>query len=227
MTIDKELVNQVVSALNIPEEFGLIDGETTSVTDDYENIIASNFKGYLASGVTKLVIVLFSLDYVIKIPYSGEWDKNYDDDEDELIFTPFEYANDLAKFDIHNSNWDYCENEVTKYNIAKEHGFADFFPETVYVGNGVYAQEKCMEIDEEEYTPSESSRALCRTNWEHFRGIDTDWVALAIDWYGFDRVMKFFDFIDEYRMNEDLHRGNIGFRMNGAPIILDFSGYRD
>lgn len=225
MTIDKELVNQVVSALDIPEDFGLFDSETTSVTNDYEDIIAHNFNGYLASGVTKLVIVLSSLNYVIKIPYSGEWSVNYDDDE--LIFTPFEYANDLAEFDIHNSNWDYCENEVTKYNIAKEHGFADFFPETVYVGNGVYAQEKCMEIDEEEYTPSESSRALCRTNWKHFRGIDADWVALAIDWYGFDRVMKFFDFIDEYRMNEDLHRGNIGFRMNGAPIILDFSGYRD
>ena len=54
--------------------------------------------------------------------------------------------------------------------------------------------------------------------------IPTFWLAKAIDVYGEDEVNSLLDFIREHSI-DDLHYGNIGYRKNGEPVLLDYSGF--
>ena len=45
---------------------------------------------------------------------------------------------------------------------------------------------------------------------------DTDEIVAKVD--------KFIDFLVAFDIN-DLHQGNIGFRENGDPVLIDYSGF--
>jgi hypothetical protein len=47
------------------------------------------------------------------------------------------------------------------------------------------------------------------------------WLQEAINHYGKDSLKELSDFCDEMSIS-DLHRGNIGFRTDGSPVIIDF-----
>ena len=48
--------------------------------------------------------------------------------------------------------------------------------------------------------------------------------AILLEYYGEEKLNKFFSFIDNYNIG-DLHSGNFGFQ-NGRPVFIDYSGFR-
>lgn len=114
-------------------------------------------------GVSKLVIILPDCSQVIKVPFNGSWyyGDSYNEETDEWeegeeVFTHFECANDMNCDDARG--WDYCENELIKYENAVEDGYEDLFPATTFYGYikakfveneyPIYLQEKCTIFDE-------------------------------------------------------------------------------
>ena len=56
--------------------------------------------------------------------------------------------------------------------------------------------------------------------------IHREWLARAIEYYGEAAVNDLLAFIELEGIN-DFHTENIGFREDGSPVILDYSGYRE
>ena len=56
---------------------------------------------------------------------------------------------------------------------------------------------------------------------------DINWIANAIEKYGLEAYRKFVDFIYNQRpeVSGDLHLGNVGYRLDGTPCILDYAGW--
>ena len=237
MRIKKEditALEKIASRLNIPAEFGPYDdsddcAQFEDVRDQVEKIMGNeNF--FIGEGCTKYVIIPNSLNAVIKIPFSGMWTDDCDEEEDS--FHPFEYANDL--YNSFASEWDYCENELIKYDMAVEAGFEEFFAETALLGTfhgrKFYIQEKVTAFVDKaatEVTPSEDSKKKYEDNRNKLVYINKDWMALAIEWYGLEKVIEFCAFLRDFNLSQDLHTGNIGFAEDGRPVLLDFSGYRE
>ena len=228
----KAILNSIKS---IPAEFGAYDYDTDYVPniediEDQVRKIAPNAAIY--NGCTKCAIVDKTCNYVIKIPFRGEFYEGYDDEED--YFEEFQYANDL-KGECDATCWDYCENELIKYEKAVDAGFGEFFAETAYYGlidnTPVYIQEKAIALSERGYEKlhySDDADKIYTNNRDKIRvWINEIWTKLAIDWYGFDRVVEFLNYIDAEGLDSDLHTGNIGFTEAGKPVLIDWAGYRD
>ena len=170
-------------------------------------------------GATKLVIIPTDLDYVIKIPYNlathfGEY---------------FDF-NGLPKgFD------DYCQYELSLYEIAEAEGWEELFLPIEYIGEykgiPVYVQQKA-----EEYLccyinyASEDSRKIVENKRKEDRyylslSLPFDWVACCVDVLkSIEKVREFFRFLENTKISRDLHRSNIGY-FNNKPIIIDYGGY--
>ena len=58
----------------------------------------------------------------------------------------------------------------------------------------------------------------------YWRRLSDRWLAAALKKYGKEKVDKFVDFINEFDVN-DLHSANVGFRNNGDPVLIDYSGW--
>lgn len=210
--------------LNIPKEFGLdqdYDDDIDVMYDVYDQLPSSAKTAY---GASKFVIFL-NEEYIIKIPFNGEF--IWCEDEDYRKFYPYKTK-------------DYCEIEASLYHDAIVAGVADCFAETKYIGKtasgaSVYKSERVNEfyndydnkINTKSPEPSEEvkSKAACKLKYNNF-SIPKEWLARAIDFYGEDLIDKLIKFIKENKIN-DLTIPNVGFRADGAPVILDYSGFRD
>lgn len=219
--IEKKLRN-----LKIPEFFG-----GNSDEDDYEwlyawsenevkNLLA--IPHYCAHGVSKFVFVLKECDWVIKIPFNGFylncWDETTGDYNEE--WSPFNGAN----------GWDYCNIELEKYEEVQSRGLECFFADTRYLCSDrnyhpIYIQEKVIPCsnDKTKRTPSNKALEFVK-NKSYF---NSTWVAIAIDFYGEEKVNQFLDYIMNIDpvIYGDLHDGNYGYREDGSPCLLDFSGW--
>lgn len=188
---------------------------------------------FFASGASKFVIVLEEEDFVIKIPYDGEYYWNYE--EEDIVYEPFHKANLFTKVDY---DWNYCEVERILYKRAKLAGVGQFFSGVVKIGEvegrPVYAQEIAITYGEggtsgreaSEYAknsfPSVSSKIYTDC---HFHAPE-DWLCAAIDIYGMDAINKLSQFIHDNQI-ADLHYENIGFSKDGLPVIMDYSSYNE
>lgn len=79
-------------------------------------------------------------------------------------------------------------------------------------------------------TPSENSLTRAKNLDSDYRYCDMDWRAMVIELYGEDFLRSFIDWYRNDNSNhilDDMHGGNYGYRMDGAPIILDCAGFRD
>ena len=238
MEINGILKEMLDSIKCIPAELGACDYDTDVVPriDEIEEQIREVAPEVaIYNGCTKCAIVDKTCDYVIKIPFRGMWYEAYNDEDcGEDFFEEFQYANDLEGYDDVRQ-WDYCENELIKYEKAVDAGFSEFFAETAYYGRinntPVYIQEKAMSFMEKynelpepsndavkKYTENKDKLSCC---------ITSKWVELAIDWYGFDKVVAFIDYLYDENLNNDLHSGNIGFTEAGKPVLIDWAGFRD
>ena len=128
---------------------------------------------------------------------------------------------------------DYATIEYNNYCLAEEAGFAQYFPETVYLGEfggrAFYVQMEC-ECDEEQVT-SDWYERLRDGHEEDGEDIDPD--RLWDEVYDMDDDQKAFLMFQNNQLCHflwengigDLHEGNFGY-YNGCPVIIDFSGYK-
>ena len=231
----KAILNSIKS---IPAEFGACDYDTDYVPnidyiEDQISKVAPNAAIY--NGCSKCAIVDRTCDYVIKIPFRGAFYEGYDDEEDS--FEEFQYANDLGGEYDDASCWDYCENELIKYEKAVDAGFGEFFAETAYYGmidnTPIYIQEKASSYSERRKdgnvpSASDDAQKIYEENANELSySINANWIELAIDWYGLERVLDFLNYIEAEDLDWDLHNGNIGFTDSGKPVLIDWAGWRD
>ena len=82
--------------------------------------------------------------------------------------------------------------------------------------------------NEYEATPSDKSLNRYKRNKSLHCSMGKQWVSTAIDWYGESKVLKLINFlkINKDRYN-DIHSKNIGYNAAGAPLLIDYSGWRD
>ena len=211
----------VKDVLNIsfPTNFGCDeDGEETfSIEDIYAQLDTSVKTTY---GVSKFVIFLND-DEVVKIPFNG-------------CFWYDHRAEGGYRFDEFNNN-DYCATEAEIYADAVKLGVEKFFASTKYYGSTVegtpiYVSERVYAFYENEEvrrktTSSEySNKKATEISEEYHRYFSAEWLAKAIEFYGVDAVIDLMAFIELEQIN-DFHCGNVGFRKDGSPVILDYSGY--
>lgn len=111
MTYDiNEIFNYTMSfQLNADEGFTEDDVDDFINSIDFNKVPEFDYE----VGATKLVIIPYTRDYVIKIPFSGRYSCGE--------YIPFSMAED--------NDWgdNYCEAERLLYEEAKEKGYAQFF----------------------------------------------------------------------------------------------------
>ena len=196
-------------------------------------------------GATKMVIIPEDTEYVIKIPFTGQYTYNspyYDEDLKEWVESEYEnYVDFCGAFSEWGNN--YIEAEIRYYNMAEEAGWAEYFLPIEYVydwdGIPIYIQQKadlfCSEGEHEQvlYSSKEnrekclSIRNLNHTKWLELDKFPISWVASLMDkMKSFDKVKSFVDFLIEKTIYNDLHYSNIGYA-NGHAVIVDYGGYYD
>lgn len=233
---DFDVATGIVKQLNIPEKFGY------NIDDDYFwsefltlQLDRLNIGRYsIDSGITKAVIIPDSGNFVIKIPFNGYWYytfDNEDDDDGKETFEPF-YNADAP------DSADYCWDELIKICNAQEAGFGNLFPDTALLweqsGQRFYIQEKVHTSRQFRSSPSAASLERASTIDTKFKSCDQTWRATVFDVYGEGYWKSFVNWDynnsienDTSSMLKDMHGGNYGYNMSGAPIILDVSGYRE
>ena len=221
-----KVFNEIVK--KVPKKFGWDDYDTeeenTAVIS--EALRDAKVAGGAYRGATKAVAVVSGCSSVLKVPYSGKWD--YDESVDCDYFTRFEGA-DNSK----DHNWDHCLTEYEVYEAAKENGLDIFFPKTEIMGEcksgTIIKQERVLDFYEYCSISEDRTIELVYLDAKYCDLIDSQWIAAAIERYGKAMVDKLIDFLEDNFpiVVEDLHNGNIGFRENGDPIILDFSGWNE
>lgn len=249
-----KFLKELILQFDIPSEFGCYGGGDGfslpgSIRTALENC---GEKWECHNGSSKVAIVFPELEVVLKIPFNGmfddgEYESEYCDDCDCdcccSICCPHseDRTNEFVTFEGADGDWNYCELEARYYQEAKDAGFDIFFAYTEYfgeTGNGypVYLQELCepndwTDLDEKMYkTCSAQSKTHAQELREkpYYRNyFGEKWVAIAIEKYGEEFVDKFLlDFTNDYSyLFGDMHGENFGYRVNGTPVILDFSDF--
>ena len=217
----------------IPTEFGAnLEEEWCPVTEELGWKIEkeTGIPIEVCHGVSKMAIIIPGCSLVIKIPFNGQWkyEERYNEEtgeyeEGEECFEPF-YEYD-----------DYCALEADVYKNAEAAGFDQYLAKTSFykaIKNCyVYVQEKVFGLySNKASTPTDDSRRKIKARGGGYIGT-SDWSACFIDFFGEDAFEKFYNYCvygdDEHEMciDDDLHAGNIGFRADGSPVILDYSGW--
>jgi len=239
--LDK-LVNDLANVLPAVEKFGTEDGDTYGIPHTVSNAMSEEYPEMKAfSGISKLCVVVPELPFVVKIPYTGTWE-DYPDCDDccgNCEECTLEVCCNDRKGGYHFSeySYDYCEKEIRDYEAAIEicPEAAELLVPTEYYtslnGHKFYLQEKVDVYHyDDEITKNPVYRKRAKLVDEYYRKksyyINNQWSVKAIQFFG---VPKFFDFVaklyDVKNIFRDLHSGNLGYRFNGAPCILDFAGF--
>lgn len=235
--------------------FGLLmddDGPHDPICFDeiQEAILNIDGSAEIKWGMSKLVIIAPSLkDIVIKIPFDGIYDFHYDDVYYQKKKSEHTYYDEHGEWDFHKFNsvkskdkknkTDYCAVEVEKYQDLFAIDLDIFVAETYLydtMSNGirVYIQEKAFSSeDDPEWSTRRSSANSGATarKWidEESIPLESNWIGLCIDKYGEERTKEFLDYCNykDPTLISDTHCGNIGYRMDGSPLIIDYSGFWD
>ena len=213
---------QDILKIEFPSNFGSDeDGEETPVMEEVYNQLDSSVE--TAYGASKFVIFLNNKE-VVKVPFSGcyWWDE---DAEDHYRFDEF-------------MNTDYCATEAAVYADAVALGVEKFFASMKYRGTAkggtpIYLAERVYTyydngaVRERTDSFSKRSQEIADEMKDNYNiRIHREWLARAIEYYGEDAVNDLLAFIELEGIN-DFHTENIGFREDGSPVILDYSGYRE
>ena len=201
------------------------------------------------SGVSKLVLIFSGLNFVVKIPFVGEeeWEEYYDEETDEYIeekskycFYPFhlDCAPDRVIDRYGSDNWDYCDIEADRYNLASDRGLKECFAKTEFLGWAqhypIYIQERAVMFDsDEEKTKRTSNKEFYeldsnKSKVDSLREksklyINSVWTLDFFFYYGEDMFEALGKFCAEVDI-DDLHCGNLGY-INGRPCLVDYSSY--
>lgn len=209
----------------------------------------SNNEDYtVESGASKVALVFTNSDYVVKIPFTGEYD-DYDDydcedscsrdypcsqcsrcsrrsaEESYDEFTGARVGEDEHGYEY---GWDYCAAEQFFYEKAVVAGVEEFFIKTIFIGefneHPIYLQEKVEVYGCSSQTKSsEQSKEIFIKKFHHSEIQNEDFGGLLIEYYGEDRVNQLVEFLSEVGIS-DLHVSNVGIRAS-RPVLFDYSGY--
>lgn len=218
-----------IKKLNIPDEFGCNENDdsvvTSSIDEVEEQLHQYKDAPYTTWGVSKFVILLND-DIVVKIPFTG---RHYDIEDNDYD----EWEEPEEGFEYFYSGIDYCLLEEEKYQEAVNAGLGFMFTKTEIGGktaNGkqFYVSERVIPYRSSDNHARNDSKEIVKTisskykkGWE----FNSNWLGLVYEYYGEETVKALLQFVEDADMN-DFHGGNLGFRAcNGAPVILDYSGF--
>ena len=133
------------------------------------------------------------------------------------------------------SGSDYCHLETAIYRQAVEEGLGAYFAEEGTLGDinntTIYYQTRCtpvsslnIDYNSQEYEKKNKlSKELCRKlEIDCFHPV---WIADFVEHYGAAELKRLHSFLMFYEIG-DLRPCNIGY-LDGAPILFDYSGYRE
>ena len=182
-------------------------------------------------GASKIVFTDLSKTKVYKIAYTHSLEVNYDCSDIENLIDWSDYS--------YEYKYDYCAKEANHYEEACEEGIKDIFAKSVYCctinGLDVYEQEKIdrtgIESEDNSYCSEKRYERLSTLYNRKMRyrpysfSLNTDIMVRFLDYYGYDFILKVFDFCKDNHIN-DISNWNVGFsRVDKRPIIFDYSGY--
>ena len=171
-------------------------------------------------GASKLVLLLPDEDFVVKIPFEGEY-----------------YEGEFYQFDgavtpYSEKEWDYCLVEEYTYKIAEEAGAGDFLLKTFCIGKvgdyPIYVQKKAetystrYSSSSKKYTDEEASEIYSKFDIDQ---LSINWVLDFLSYHTEQDLELLCNLIEESVLS-DLHNGNIGYYKD-APVIFDYSGFWD
>lgn len=222
---DLDYARDIISQLDIPDyEFGGEDA-ADDLYKQLKDIVDENVKVEVEYGVSKAVIILSVLPFVIKIPFDGQWYESEDYDTYETIM-------EFSEFNCGGGSCynDYCDTELITTQLAQDAGFGYFVPDMMYLcdecGRRIYVQEKVKPMFNvyNVVNPSKDSLESAKKDCTNF---NREWVALVYDFYGEDAWNEFIDWAENEapEIISDCHTGNYGIREDGAPVIFDISGF--
>ena len=218
---DIEFAKAVVNSIKFPEEFGSYDECEYEYEQQLMGVINEDF--YVMAGVSKLVIIVESLPFVIKIPFDGSI--HWNQFSEEYVFNEFMEANETYCSD-------YCYDELEKIHHLAAYGYECFVPETECIGicNGhyIYLQEKVLpRVECKKIEASEES--LKKAHESYTTAFSDDWLAKVFDLYGESFWDRFVEWVRDSDLDifSDCHSGNYGISMDGRPMMFDISGFRD
>ena len=219
------------------DDYSLASGASKLVVicKDYDKVLKIPYNGYYSLDEDSFSCECDDEEYIKNCNYNCyecEFARERDY-EDRLEWENFTMAPT-------ENGWDYCEAELDRYNQAKEDGFEQFLAKTEYFGETqygypLYLQEKIPNIGDsapqniskkskdraEELNKPEDAKYV----WERKTHFSTDWIAAAIEFYGEEITEKFLNYAHEVGLDCDMHSNNYGYRADGSPVIIDFSGY--
>lgn len=190
-------------------------------------IINSNSIAKISSGITRIAIIPFGKDYVIKMPITGIYGNpcyGYGCDDIEnceiLKYVNFE---DFNIFDTEQAIYDSLFLESRKV-------FIPCFFIGKFNGIPVYIQEKVERLQADmqiTLTNEESSIVKTLTSSKNYgdfvsHPLDDDFIMAMIKEYGIEAVGYI---LEDCKNLDDLHCNNYGYTKNGCPVIFDFAGY--
>lgn len=240
MVFNHNIVDAILDSIfPLPKNFGIC--LSSEEGEDYDGIVGyfdilNSIKdidpfAYLDWGVSKLVIISPEAgDIVIKIPFHGRTESIDVMGYEEDVFCKFEAASG-------SDPSDYCLAEYEKYENLKAESLECFLAHTeLYQYRDNYAvlvQEKVVPkaYDEGKRLSSLQSEKIAK-EWLNSATkpyFPLAWMANCIDKYGVEKAeafLKYCDTVDPYIL-EDVHSGNYGYRPDGSPVLLDFSGYSE
>lgn len=174
-----------------------------------------------ASGASKGVLIFPDFGFVIKIPF---------------IFCD---GDEMCGAQDGINAWDYCSQEVCRYEMAEEEGFGDIFLETDLLGevnnHPIYIQpyaEVLSKIDGSEYdSKHRSGTDMDRTfvkeidDAENYDTLSSMWEADLLVRYGIEKFKSFKKYIKDNWIN-DLRDENIGY-IGKNPVLIDYAGFNE
>ena len=203
----------------------------------YENVIKLMDQsvipgGAYDSGATKLVLMPPLESFVIKIPFCGVENEEYDPDEEEDEFNlpvfPFECA-------AEPDHWDYCEAEVLRYEKAAEAGLGHLLAKVTFIGHvhghPIYIQDK-MDIFSESKSYDSYSKEIKEKTRSKCEDIDVScfnavWITDFLEYFSDQTLIRLNEWLNDNWIY-DLHCGNLGYvPETGQPIIVDYGDFYD
>lgn len=207
----RELIKSIFKDTFLEEDAMFVEEDIPQLLDEM-NI---PFSYTYASGASKFVLIPESLDFVIKVPFTGMLTMSG-------YYEQYKYAEGYYP-------WDYCGSEESRYIQAVEDGYGKFFAKTEQIiekdGFPIYIQEKCIPLTLS-FSRKHYSKEEKRKTWEltNFSYIDIDWLTECRTLYGDEVIKDFVDYLDFNLWNDDLRMENIGY-LNGKPVLIDYSSF--
>ena len=200
------------------------------------------------AGVTKCVLIFSGLDFVVKIPFRGcheyeyerwndetqEYEELEEDNEKFYDFNLYSAGPEMAER-YAEDHWDYCDIELDRTHLAEEEGLLDCFAPVELLGFAkeypIYIQKRAVMFDSSEARTARSKKERSDEDFKWaeeirqagFMYVDSEWTLDFLYYFGVEIYRKLDAFCEKYGI-EDLHMGNIGY-IDGRPCLVDFSSY--